>query len=84
VSELRQHIRKHNAVYKNDADEPKLGLFTWASSAQELFRHMAAEDRKQPIEQWPIERVQAVWQLVGNVEPYLERVKARLTNRPTS
>lgn len=44
VSVLRQNIRQHNAVFKNDDQEPKLGLFKWLDAVFEVDKHLKSED----------------------------------------
>lgn len=70
VSQLRQAIRKHNAVFASDDDEPNPGLFKWLNAAFEVDRHLKSEDPSK----WPKERREKVKEVLEPIATFYAKL----------
>lgn len=74
VSELRQHIRREQAEFKDDDNEPKLGLFKWVDTAFELDRYLKAEAQKQDPTKWSAERKERVKEVLAPIVSFYSKL----------
>ena len=74
VSELRQQIRRHEAVYIEDDSEPNPKLFKLATEAMQLGNKLREEIKREPVTTWTPERKQQWRDLLKPVHDVYEQL----------